>query len=167
MSGPFRVERIEGCGQCGHGELFDVIGPDDVAHSTQYGDEEEARSICHAFDRAYELGRQAALLEAHPWTAFAADTLPPDGSILVWDAQFNNITSSYWISSINNLETAQKMHWSHWVVLERIVAPPPGASREPPPVVIPPAPPTLEPPLDQATEKAIEPAPDWTDDIPF
>lgn len=165
MSGPFRVERIEGCGQCGHGVLFDVIGPDDVAHSTQYGDEEEANSVRDGFDRAYELGKQAGLLQANNWTAFSETELPPDSSsILVWDAEYNNISSSYWITSIHNIETAQKLKWSHWILVNKLIAPPPGATTEPP------TPPEADPvpTLAAAPESATqESAPDWTDDIPF
>ena len=127
--------------------------------------------MCNGFDRAYDLGKTAALIEKHPWTAFAADALPPDGeSILMWDAQYNNMTMTYWMNSIHSLETAKRMQWSHWLLAKNLISPPPGATTEPPPVdyqTIPQAPPTVQPPLDQSVETALKPDPDWDDDIPF
>lgn len=174
MSGPFRIERTEGCGQCGHGEMFDVIGPDDVAHSTSYGDEEEARSVQAGFNRAFELGRAQGFSEGlgSPWIEFTEATLPPDGgSLIVWDAQFNSISSSYWLASINTLETAREMRWTHWMDATRMRpplvrpkqaedAPAPEASADPP---APQQPAPDASPATLSTDRALE---DW-DDIPF
>lgn len=174
-SGPFRLERIEGCGQCGHGELFDVIGPDDVAHSTQYGDQEEAESVRAGFDRAYWLGHQVGFLEGQgdPWTPFAADTLPPANvALLVWDAQFDSLSSTWWGEG-TTLDYARQYQWSHWMRGNRLRPPivpkvEQATAAEPPTV----QPPTVEPPQGAETPPRTPQAPtaleaDWDSDIPF
>lgn len=173
-SGPFRLERIDGCGQCGHGELFDVIGPDDVAHSTQYGDQEEAESVRAGFDRAYWLGHQAGFIEGQgdPWTPFAPDSMPPKNTaLLVWDAEFASLSASWW-GEDSTIEYAQNMKWSHWMLPKKLR----------PPIVVKPEtpaaePPTLEPPPVEPPQGAEAPprtpeapassTPDWDDDLPF
>lgn len=167
MTGPYRVEvDDQGCGECQHDRTWYVIGPDDVASSTSYGDEEDAHSLAAACDRAYELGKQS--IGPAIWTKFAPESLPPPHSdFFVWDAEFNNVTTAYCLG--DTLARAQQYKWTHWMP-RNIMAPPPKdelPQQEPTPPVEAPEP----PPLDLLT---IQPAPapepiikDWDDDIPF
>lgn len=171
----YRVEITNpGCSDCGHGIQYDVIGPDEVAHSTSYGDEEDAHSTARGFDHAYELGHQAGIREAqnNPWTAFTAETLPPlDNALLVWDAEFDNISSTYWMNN-NGLETAQAYKWSHWM-LASALAGPPGAKKQVQLPVVEPAPtaPTNEDITDESLRtvhgKTYDESAAFDDDIPF
>lgn len=145
MSGPYRVEIADpGCTECLHGLTWDIIGPDEVAHSTSYGDQEEAESIARGFDRAYTLGQASPANDEDGWVQFTADQLPKEGGrVLVWDAEFDSVTILYYSAESDTLEKLQERHYTHWRLAPR-------GPRKPEPEVVAPAPVT-----------------DYTDDIPF
>lgn len=163
MSGPYRVEHDNpGCSDCGHGATWWVIGPDEVASSTSYGDELEADSLKRALDAAYELGQQST--PANPWVKFSAETPPPRNvQLLTWDYEFS-VAGSMYSGSADveaDLNHARIMKYSHWMLASAMRGPP----KDELPVVAQPietAPPPPPPPEAQAQAES-----DWTDDIPF
>ena len=59
----FRIEREEresSCQTCRHGDMWNVVGPDDVAIGTSYEREEDAESMAEELSRAFLLGWQVA-----------------------------------------------------------------------------------------------------------
>lgn len=165
MTGPYRVEvDDQGCGECQHDRTWNVIGPDDTASSTSYGDLDDAESLKRALDAAYELGRQSGAPQA--LTPFAPGSMPPtDDYLYVWDAEFKCLTRIYYSSYLHTQGELTKRQYTHWL--------PDNAFPDPnPPVEQVAAPVAPEPPLvDLLT---IQPAPtpepiikDWDDDIPF
>lgn len=49
-----------GCGSCGEGATWNVVGPDGVATGTIYGDYDNAQEMARDLSRAYANGRNAA-----------------------------------------------------------------------------------------------------------
>jgi hypothetical protein len=165
MTTAFRVETLTpACGECGNGAMFTVIGPDEVAESTDFGDKEDADSLARSLNHAFELGQKDAptISVADLWILFAPETPPPSGTaLLVWDAEFSTISSMFCSDPGDALKRAGELKYSHWLVATRLPGPrnPPQLGRP----VIPAAPPTSPPPTPTATTGE----PDWTDDIPF
>lgn len=57
---PYHVEvDTGGCERCGHGKTWTVVGPDDMAHSVSWEDQEEAEDFARAMNCAYAAGRAA------------------------------------------------------------------------------------------------------------
>jgi len=57
----YRVDQdTPGCLACEHGATWGIIGPDDVAHHTTYGDRDDAELIARDLNAAFEAGRAAA-----------------------------------------------------------------------------------------------------------
>jgi len=50
----------DGCSKCSHGKTWGVLGPDDVASSQSWADEEDAQHFADEMNRAYELGQKLA-----------------------------------------------------------------------------------------------------------
>jgi hypothetical protein len=61
----YRVEAEEGkgCTTCGAGCLWTIVGPDEVAESTSWGDRDMAELICEAMNDAYEQGVKSVTKE--------------------------------------------------------------------------------------------------------
>jgi hypothetical protein len=56
---PYRVEvEYDGCGECGVGKLYCIVGPDDVALGTSYENMEEAVELAAQLTSAYEAGEK-------------------------------------------------------------------------------------------------------------
>jgi hypothetical protein len=49
----------DGCEKCGHGAMWNVVGPDGTAISITYGDREDADDMAEQLSRAYEDGEVA------------------------------------------------------------------------------------------------------------
>lgn len=176
MAGPFRVAiDEEGCGGCGHGRTYHVVGPDEVASSTSYELEEDAQALLNDCNLAYELGERAGIAKGAAqgvqalWTVFSADTMPPNrSSLMVWDAQFGGITPFYYVADHDTLEKLLERQFTHYV-LASVFKPPLDLVATPDPLIPtlrpePEAPPTAEP-----AAKQIETTPDstWDDYMPF
>jgi hypothetical protein len=165
--GPYRVEQDNpGCSDCGHGATWWVVGPDDTASSTSYGDESEADSLKRALDSAFELGRDSVV--PNPWTKFSPEAPPPRSTQLItWDYEFSSASSMYTGSADveADLEHARIMKYSHWMLSSALRGPPPAELPVIEPVVIeapPPAPAALVAPAAPVGESVP-----WEDDIPF
>lgn len=174
MSGPYRVEIDDpGCAYCQHDMSYNVIGPDDVASSTSYGDEEEANALRNALNHAYELGQQSNRVQlGNPWTAFAEGSMPPNGSpLLVWDAQFDSITSCYFIASHDTLESLRERQYTHWILVSSLIRPADLTPKKPVQVpTLAAAPPQEPPPAEPAAIQSLlvdEKDPAYWDDMPF
>lgn len=58
---PYFVEvNTNGCGTCGAGRTWLVIGPDDYAGSQTFSDEEDADALAESLNAAYASGRETA-----------------------------------------------------------------------------------------------------------
>lgn len=54
----YRLEPCgRGCPTCGAGEFWDIVGPDDIALSTSWGDKEHAEELVEMLNDAYLLGK--------------------------------------------------------------------------------------------------------------
>jgi hypothetical protein len=63
LGAAFRAEvDCEGCESCQAGRLWRVVGPDDFALGTMYGDREEAEWVADCLNDAYEHGRASGLV---------------------------------------------------------------------------------------------------------
>jgi hypothetical protein len=75
-----------GCGQCGAGRYWVIVGPDGVASATSYcGNQEEVEELAEGLNIAYEAGREPVpdLLEALQFArAYIAPGSAPDGPVL-------------------------------------------------------------------------------------
>ena len=61
MSRAYRVEQQgRGCERCGHGNVWSVVGPDDIAHSVSWTEQQDAVDFAEAMNEAYEKGHAAA-----------------------------------------------------------------------------------------------------------
>lgn len=56
----YRVEANPGCGTCGRGGSFDVVGPDGIAIGTSFDDEADAQERAGELSAAFRLGAQQA-----------------------------------------------------------------------------------------------------------
>lgn len=171
MSGPYRVEIDDpGCQTCQHDQTFHVIGPDEVASSTSYGDQEDAESLARALDAAYLLGQQSVTaVTPDLWTAFAPESLPPNHyALVVWDSEYKNCASMYW-SGPDDLAHAKAFKYSHWILASALPGPRVPIQEQPAvEAVSAPAPiiegePLFSTPVSAPSGSAV---PDW-DDIPF
>jgi hypothetical protein len=166
MTAAYRTEEDNpGCSDCGQGMTWHVVGPDKVASSTSYEDEEDADHLTRELNRAYELGQAAGGPAAITWIKFAAESMPPHlARVLVWDAQLNIVAPMFvYESPEETLKQARKLEYSHWV-LESVI--------QPPPVEAAPAENALheaaaESPSPDPARQPVTCDPDWGDDIPF
>lgn len=58
----YRIEREKSdksCKACRHGDMWDVVGPDDVAISVSYEREEDALDMADQLSMAFALGKKA------------------------------------------------------------------------------------------------------------
>jgi hypothetical protein len=57
----YKVERDDSheCPTCGHGCIWEVVGPDDVALGVSYTDKEDADDVAEELSLAYEAGLMA------------------------------------------------------------------------------------------------------------
>ncbi len=77
---PYNVEVEKGgCESCGHGVLYVVVGPDGIAGSVSYEDEEAAQDECASKNEGYEKGIAAALESASKREATQNFATLPDG----------------------------------------------------------------------------------------
>jgi hypothetical protein len=54
---PYFIEvDANGCEKCSHGRMWSVVGPDGVASSTSYADEETAADLAEQLNTAYQVG---------------------------------------------------------------------------------------------------------------
>ena len=168
MSGPYRTAQDDpGCYGCGHGTTWHVVGPDETASSTSYGDEEEAHALTHALNAAYELGQRNP--KPVMWIKFALESMPSTGRVYVWDAEFGSVSTMYiYGTAAEILERTNSARYTHWLAESALPAP-----------IIEPAPVIETQPVEAATvELPVEPPhtpepqpserePAWDDDIPF
>lgn len=104
--------------------------------STTWEDEDEATHRAEELDKAFDLGRQAA--RACPWTKFAPESLPPpDTAIIVWDSEFSSLSHMYCLTPQATLESAQKLHYTHWMLQSALQGPPKEELPVPAPVAAP------------------------------
>lgn len=57
----YRIEREvdpDSCKACRHGDMWNVVGPDDIAISMSYEREEDAEDMAEQLSRAFILGRK-------------------------------------------------------------------------------------------------------------
>lgn len=58
MTTPYRVEvDKDGCETCGHGRMWTIVGPDNVALGESWGDKEFVDDIAQLLNEAYDAGR--------------------------------------------------------------------------------------------------------------
>lgn len=56
----YKVEVEEkGCGECGEGKQWIVVGPDGCGQGVTYGDIDEAESVCEILNECYEKAFEA------------------------------------------------------------------------------------------------------------
>ena len=65
---PYRVEvnAERGCVTCGHGYMFEVVGPDETALGQSWGDRGDAQYMADCLNAAYELGCAAGRKQLPP-----------------------------------------------------------------------------------------------------
>ena len=152
MSGPYRTEVDDpGCSDCGSNATWHVIGPDEVASSTSYGDEEDANALTNALNAAYALGQRNPLPVM--WTKFTLESVPLTGTVYVWDAEFGTVSTMYiYGTAAEILERSYSARYTHWLAQSALPAPvvePPtveAAPVEPPTVEVAPVELPVEPP---------------------
>lgn len=161
MNSPYRVQvDDQGCDACLHGRTWWVIGPDEVASSTSYGDEEEANSLRDALNAAYALGRQNVIVD--PWTKFTEVSPPASTRLLVWDAEFSSMAVMYSGDPQEAVETAAAMKYSHYMLPKSLRGPPAAELPAIQPLAVEaPAPAPESPPTPPSA------SPDYDDDLPF
>lgn len=159
MNRPYRVEISDrGCGECQTGMTWWVVGPDEIASSTSYDEEEDANSLAAALNAAYELGQQRT--PANPWVKFSAETTPRSTQLLTWDYEYSTAGSMYTSGPDGveaDLQHARIMKYSHWMLATAMRGPP----QEELPVIEPP------PPAPAVIAAPLETPVSWEDDIPF
>lgn len=158
MSEPYRVEvDEEGCSGCEQGKTWRVTGPDEVASAVSYGDYDDAEYLMDCCNAAFKLGQ-----DSNRWTKFCVDTPPPINlPLMVWDSEFNMVSSMYSLDPAAALETAIKNKYTHWMPASNFARPPADELPAPPapaPIPEPETPPSSDQP------RFIQ---DYEDDIPF
>ncbi|HSV90944.1 MAG TPA: DUF551 domain-containing protein [Nitrospiraceae bacterium] len=146
---PYRVEiDNEGCRTCAHDKTWHVIGPDEIAESTSYGDEEDAHWLCRALNSAYTLGQSNPTDNA--WVSFATRLPPENSQILIWDAEYDQTSQRFYYSAYFTPEELQRLKYTHW---RPALAGPPKLT---------------DPPITaEEVKEEIKPVPHAEDDIPF
>jgi hypothetical protein len=58
---PFKVEKdVSGCPQCGHGDMWTIVGPHGTQIGQSWGDQELVEDICQYMNEAFEAGLETS-----------------------------------------------------------------------------------------------------------
>lgn len=151
----YKVEiEHHGCGKCGNGKTYTVVGPDDVRISESWEGEEaeyEAESRARELNTAYDLGRgvgqQAPKL-------FIEEPPKGDVRVLAWDSELKFWINLWWYPGKPIDADFLKLQYTYWMP-----EPPPPLASKPADTTLVETPATPEP--------ALEPVIYNWDDVPF